>query len=110
MWIFLVFGWMHESARLNVLFGVRNVNAHFLPEHLDFLKGYLTQRPMNLFFPLSVTVSTIVAAFLVEAAVNAESAYSKAGYTYLATIMILATLEHCSSFCRCLRSGCGNGA
>lgn len=94
LWIFLVFGWMHESARLNVLFGVRNVNAHFLPEHLDFLKGYLTQRPMNLFFPLSVTVSTIVAAFLVEAAVDADDAYQRAGYTYLATIMILATLEH----------------
>ena len=36
MWTFMVLWWMHQSAKLNVFFGVRNLNEEFLPEHLTF--------------------------------------------------------------------------
>ncbi len=94
LWTYLILWWMHESARLNVLFGVRNVNEHFLPDHLDFIKGFLTKRPMNLFFPVSVTVSTIIVTLLALAAWQAESAFDQAAFAFLTAMMALAIIEH----------------
>ena len=45
------------ERELNVFLGVRNLNEQFLPKHLRYLGSYLVQKPMNLLFPLSVTVS-----------------------------------------------------
>ena len=94
-WTFMILWWMHESAKLNVFLGVRNLNEEFLPEHLEFLKGFLTKKPMNLLFPVSVTVSTVITFMLAEKALAADaSAFEAAGYTFLATLMALAVLEH----------------
>jgi putative photosynthetic complex assembly protein 2 len=94
MWTFMVLWWMHQSAKLNVFFGVRNLNEEFLPEHLTFLKGFLTSKPMNLFFPVSITISMVIATLLWEAAAHAPSQFVRAGDTFLATMMSLAILEH----------------
>ena len=51
---------MHQSAKLNMFFGVPNLGEEMLPEHLRYLASFMTRRPMNMFFPVSVTVSTIV--------------------------------------------------
>ncbi len=95
MWTFMVLWWMHQSAKLNVFLGVRNLNEEFLPEHLEFLKGFLNKKSMNLLFPFSVTISTIITALLVVAAM-AETAtpFERAGYTFLGVLMALAILEH----------------
>ncbi|MCX7304269.1 MAG: putative photosynthetic complex assembly protein PuhE [Hyphomicrobiales bacterium] len=94
LWTYVILWWMHESARLNVVLGVRNVNAHFLPPHLAYLKSFLNQKPMNLLFPVSVTVSTVICAVLGTEAVMATDPFEQAGYTFLATMMTLAILEH----------------
>lgn len=95
MWTFMVLWWMHQSAKLNVFLGVRNLNEDFLPDHLEFLKGFLTKKPMNLLFPVSVTVSTVIAVALVEEAIApGATAFEVAGFTFLATLMALAILEH----------------
>ena len=95
MWTFMVLWWMHQSAKLNVFLGVRNLNEEFLPDHLLFLRGFLTKKPMNLLFPLSVTASTIITVWLVQRAFAADAtAFEAAGYTFLATLMALAVLEH----------------
>jgi len=94
LWTFLILWWMHESARLNVFLGVRNLNEHFVPDHLDFLKGFLRKADMNLLFPVSVTVSTIACTLLVVAAASAATPFEQAAYTFLATMMVLAILEH----------------
>jgi putative photosynthetic complex assembly protein 2 len=94
LWTFAILWGMHESARLNVVLGVRNVSAHFLPPHLAYLKSFLNVKPMNLLFPVSVTVSTIIAAMLVMAAIGAADPFAQAGFTFLATMMTLAILEH----------------
>lgn len=95
LWTFAVLWWMHQSAKLNVFFGVRNLNEEFLPEHLEYLKRYLTKKSMNLLFPISVTVSTVICAMLFGAAfADGASAFDKAGFTFLGVLMALAILEH----------------
>lgn len=94
-WTFMILWWMHQSAKLNVFLGVRNLNEEFLPEHLAFLKGFLTKRSMNLLFPVSITVSTVALTWLVQlASAPGASAFEVAGFTFLATMMGLAVLEH----------------
>ena len=94
-WTFMVLWWMHQSARLNVFLGVRNLNEEFIPDHLAFLKSFFRKAPMNLLFPVSVSVSTVVAALLFQRAFAADAdAATAAGYTFVATLMTLAILEH----------------
>ena len=93
-WTFVILWWMHESARLNVVLGVRNVNAHFLPPHLAYLKSFLNQKPMNLLFPVSVTLSTVICAVLGTEAALAADPFRQTAFTFLATMMTLAILEH----------------
>jgi putative photosynthetic complex assembly protein 2 len=94
-WTFIVLWWMHQSARLNVFLGVSNLNAEFLPDHLDHIKSFLTQKPMNMLFPFSVTASTVCAVQLFQrAGQDAADTFGAAGYSLLATMMVLAILEH----------------
>jgi putative photosynthetic complex assembly protein 2 len=94
-WTFMVLWWMHQSAKLNVFLGVRNLNEEFLPEHLQFLKSFLTKKPMNLLFPASVTLSTVIAALLFRRAFAADATgFAATGFTFLGMMMALAILEH----------------
>jgi putative photosynthetic complex assembly protein 2 len=93
-WTFMVLWWMHQSAKLNVFFGVRNLNEEFLPEHLTFLKSFLKSKPMNLFFPISITVSMVITTMLWEHAGSAHTVFARSADTFLATMMTLAILEH----------------
>ena len=92
-WTFMILWGMRQSAKFNVFLGVRNLNEQFLPKHLRYLGSYLVQKPMNLLFPLSVTVSSVIAGLLVSAAASAGGS-AATGLTFLATMMILANLEH----------------
>jgi putative photosynthetic complex assembly protein 2 len=92
-WTFMILWGMRQSAKLNVFLGVRNLNEQFLPRHLRYLGSYLAQKPMNLLFPLSVTVSSVISGLLVSAAATADG-FAAVGLTFLATMMILANLEH----------------
>ncbi|HQT66916.1 MAG: hypothetical protein B7Z78_01180 [Rhodospirillales bacterium 20-60-12] len=94
MWTFMVLWWMHQSAKLNVFLGVRNLNEEFLPEHLQFLKGFLKSKPMNLLFPFSITISMVIATLLFERAAQAHGAFTRTADTFLGTMMALAILEH----------------
>ncbi len=95
VWTFMVLWWMHQSAKLNVFLGVRNLNEEFLPEHLQFLRSFLTKKPMNLLFPFSITISTVILVRLVQAAVAPHAArFDRAGFCFLSVLMALAVLEH----------------
>jgi putative photosynthetic complex assembly protein 2 len=93
-WTFMILWLMRLSAKLNVFLGVPNLTEEFLPEHLQYLRRYFTRKPMNLLFPVSVTASTIVAAWLVAAAAGGASDFAVTGFTFLATLMVLAVIEH----------------
>ena len=93
-WTYVTLWWMHESAKLNVFFGVPNLGEEMLPQHLRYLASYMTRRPMNMFFPFSVTISTVVTYWLVAHAASATDPFEIRSYTMLATIMALAVAEH----------------
>jgi putative photosynthetic complex assembly protein 2 len=95
MWTYTVLWWMRWSAKLNLFFGVPNLNEEWLPEHIRFLTSYLSKRPMNLFFPVSVNVATVVMCLLVVSALDLSTA-SFAGVALMlaATLLALAILEH----------------
>lgn len=95
LWSYCVFWAMNLSARLNMFLGVRNLNAEFLPDHLAYLACYLRKRPMNLLFPVSVSLATIVVVLLGQAALSEGiTPQARVGFTILTTLMALATLEH----------------
>jgi putative photosynthetic complex assembly protein 2 len=94
-WTFMVLWAMRISAKLNVFLGVPNLGSEFLPDHLKYLESFFRKRPMNCLFPVSVTLSTIAAILLVQAAgAGSNSGFETAGFTFLATLVTLALLEH----------------
>jgi len=94
-WCFVILWSMHQSAKLNVFLGVPNLSEDFLPDHLSFLRSFLTRRPMNLLFPVSVTVTTVAAAWVIGLAAEAEAgSFDLAAYTFLSTLLVVGVLEH----------------
>ncbi len=95
IWTFLILWGMRASAKLNLFLGVRNLSEEFLPEQLQYLKSFFSCKPMNLLFPVSVTVSTVIGTLLLQVALADDAtAFEVAGFTLLATLMGLAVLEH----------------
>lgn len=95
LWTYALLTLMNASARLNLFLGVRNLHAEFLPAHLGYLACYLSRRPMNPLFPVSVTLGTAITALLVQGALAPEAAAGTVtGLALLATLSALATLEH----------------
>ena len=94
LWTYGLLWAMNLSARLNVFLGVRNVSEEFVPPHMEFLKSFLNQQPMNLLFPLSVTLATTGTFFLMGKVADATTETDRIGFTLLATMMALALVEH----------------
>jgi putative photosynthetic complex assembly protein 2 len=94
-WTFFVLWGLRLSAKLNLFLGVRNLNKDWIPEHLAFVKGFLNQRPMNLLFPFSITLATVLAVYVVQAALSDDATdYEVTGFSLLGTLLGLAILEH----------------
>jgi putative photosynthetic complex assembly protein 2 len=94
LWTFLILWWMHTSAKLNLFFGAPNLSEELLPTHLRYLVTYMRRRPMNLFFPVSVTASTVITVLIAQKALAATAPFETVGFTILATLMVLAVAEH----------------
>ncbi len=94
-WTFVILWLMRWSAKLNLFLGVPNLNEEWLPERIRFLTTYLAKRPMNLLFPVSVSVATVIMCLLVDRAV-ALPVVDFAGVALMlaATLLALAILEH----------------
>ena len=95
LWTFVLLWIMQISAKLNVFFGVRNLNEEFIPQRLSYLTTYFRQKRMNLLFPFSVTAGTVATLLLIQQAMVADSgSFLATGYVLLATLMALAVIEH----------------
>lgn len=94
LWTYVILWVLRLSAKINVYLGVPNLTEEFLPKHLQYLKTYFCHRPMNMFFPLSITGATIATAMLAGAASDATTDAAAASVTILATLMALALVEH----------------
>jgi len=94
-WTFVVLWVMRTSAKLNLFLGVRNLSEEFLPPHLGYLQSFFRRSPINLLFPLSVTIPTIVLTLLVMRSVDPAIAPGEAvGLALVATMLALGILEH----------------
>lgn len=95
LWTFVILWLARLSTKFNIYLGVPNHTEQFLPAHLKYLATYFCRRPMNLLFPVSVTVSTIITALLIIDATAANALpHQIAGSVFLATLLALAVLEH----------------
>jgi len=95
MWTYLLLWGMQLSAKLNVFLGVRNLSEEFLPAHMQHLRSFLKRRSMNPLFPFSIAVGTYLTYWLVQLAMAAEAGtFAAVGWTFLASLMALAVLEH----------------
>ena len=95
LWTFVVLWLMRWSAKLNIFLGVRNLHEEFWPEHLRYLSTFTRTRNMNELFPWSVAAAGLVLLGLVFAAATAGDALQRTAAMLVATILALATLEHC---------------
>ena len=93
IWTFFVLWISRLSTKLNLFLGVRNFGEEFLPQHLAYLHTYFTRRTMNLLFPISVTVTTLAAMKVWQAALSAQSGEA-VGLAFLGTLIVLAIIEH----------------
>lgn len=94
-WTFLVLFGMRLSAKLNIFLGVPHINEEFIPSHLDFLKSYFARREMNLLFPVSVTASTLLGAYVFHAAfLTSVTEFEIVSYMLIGTFILLGMLEH----------------
>lgn len=86
---------MRLSAKLNLYLGVRNTGERLLPAHLRYMSSYFAHRPMNLLFPFSITLGTIMSAWLFHKAFAAGAdAHQAMGFMLVATLASLAVIEH----------------
>jgi putative photosynthetic complex assembly protein 2 len=93
-WTYLVLWVMRWSAKLNLFLGVPNINDEWIPGHLRHLASYIRRRTMNLLFPVSVTLATVVTAALVTTAADAPDAFARTGLLLVSALLALAVLEH----------------
>jgi putative photosynthetic complex assembly protein 2 len=94
-WTFLVLWAMRTSAKLNLFFGVRNLNEEFLPQHLAYMGSYFRKRSMNLFLPCAVLISSGVLAYLLNSAFDASASPERSvGLLLVSTLLAMAILEH----------------
>lgn len=93
-WTFTALWLMRWSAKLNLFLGVPNVNLEWFPTRMNYLGSYIARRPMNLLFPISISVCMVAATLCAVHAQSAETAWLTVAFTLLATILALGTLEH----------------
>jgi putative photosynthetic complex assembly protein 2 len=82
------------SAKLNIFFGVPQINIEFLPAPLQHLKSYFRQGPITPAFPAAITFLSFSVACLIVQVWQADTHAAAVGFTLLATLTTLALLEH----------------
>jgi putative photosynthetic complex assembly protein 2 len=95
LWTYLLLWGMHTSGKLNMFLGVPNLSEEFFPPHLSYLTSYMRSRPMNMLFPLSVTLATTAALAMLWTAAGAPPGSVEAtGWLLLGTLISLGVIEH----------------
>lgn len=93
LWTFGLLWIMRLSAKLNLFLGVRNRGEEFLPPHLVYLGSYFRHRRINALLPVSLIGGSVVAVAMIGAAMAGSGAH-RAGLLLVASMLVLALLEH----------------
>ncbi len=95
VWTFAVLWVLRLSSKINVFLGVPNLTEEFLPQGLSFLKSYFRKAPMNVAFPISISLSTTALVVLAQQAIAVDvTAFQAAAFTFVCALLALAILEH----------------
>ena len=95
LYTFLLLYFARLSAKLNLFFGVPNINFEFLPFPVKHLASHFKIAQINWFFPFSITgLSITVAVFFEKAIAQPNPSESLIGFSLLAALTILALIEH----------------
>ncbi|NNU79376.1 DUF3623 domain-containing protein [Halovulum dunhuangense] len=95
LWTYLVLFCARIFAKLNLYFGVPNINDEFLPGPVRHLTTHFRRAPMNAFFPVSVTALTFALACWIERAHTMPAGSgAETAFVLLAALTALALLEH----------------
>jgi len=93
-WCCVILWLLRWSAKLNLFLGVVNYNQEWLPEHLHYLGSYTRRRSMNLLFPLSVGLGTVVATALITHGLHGADQFERSSHALVGALLALAVLEH----------------
>lgn len=91
---FLMYWFMHQSAKLNIFLGVVNTGREFVPDTVADMTQYMTIAHMNWLFPFSITFCTLLVAQLFQRAKEASEPWRRVGFAIIATMALMALLEH----------------
>lgn len=92
---FAVLWVMRLSAKINIHLGVPNPGEGFLPDHLRYLAGWFTYRPMNPFFPGAMILALAAQALVAWHALHPGATPGEAaGLALVGTLLALALVEH----------------
>jgi putative photosynthetic complex assembly protein 2 len=94
LWSLLLFWGAHQTAKLNVFFGVRHAGAEFLPADLAYLERYFGPARNSPLLAVTVAALAALAAWLGYRAWRAPSPFARTACAMLATLTALALLEH----------------
>lgn len=95
LWTFLILFFARVSAKLNLYFGVPKINLEFLPQHLSHLESHFRIGAASRFFPVAITLLSLVLGCWIERAVAAPAASpERVGFVLLASLTALAVIEH----------------
>jgi putative photosynthetic complex assembly protein 2 len=95
LWTFVILLVSRLSAKLNLFFGVPNFNAHFFPDHMQYLTSYLRKGAMNGLFPLSVAAGVALAWSEAWLGLRADATpFEVVGYSLVFALTALALIEH----------------
>lgn len=95
VYTFLMYWFMHQSAKLNIFLGVANTGREFVPDTVADMTQYMTIAHMNWLFPFSITFCTLlVAKLLKKTGETQEPAWRRVGFSIIGTMALMALLEH----------------
>lgn len=95
VYTFLMYWFMHQSAKLNIFLGVMNTGREFVPDTVADMTQYMTIAHMNWLFPFSITFCTLlVAQLLKKVGMAQEPQWRRVGFAIIGTMALMALLEH----------------
>ncbi len=95
VYTFLMYWFMHQSAKLNIFLGVANTGREFVPDTVADMTQYMTIAHMNWLFPFSITFCTLlVTKLLKKTGEEQEPAWRRVGFSIIGTMALMALLEH----------------
>ena len=94
LWTLLLFWGAHQTAKLNVFFGVRHAGAEFLPGSLAHLEQFFGPARNSALLAPTLALLAGVTAALVAGALRARTPFARTASALLAALAALALLEH----------------